>query len=247
MVDDEPDIRFFLRLNLELSGHEVDEAGDGDAAIAAITAEPPDAVVLDVMMPGPDGYEVLAELKASPDDRVASVPVVLLTALGDDIDIARGGIEGALVHLVKPITPEALLGAIDSVLAADEPDLRRRARKSGLSRLARIESGRDPAPGPRLGRLEHSRRGSPASPPEPAPAPVVAITSESLADLTPRQRDLVDTLMATSSVAAAAAELGVSRSNVYASLRRIARRLGVGEVPDLLQGLRSGELGSSPR
>jgi len=73
IVDDEPDIVLFVRVNLELSGHDVRTAADGAEALEAIRADPPDVVVLDVMMPKVDGWSVLAQMKADPDDTVEDV------------------------------------------------------------------------------------------------------------------------------------------------------------------------------
>lgn len=236
VVDDEPAIRFFAQLNLELAGHEVLEAGDGAAALAAVERDPPDVVVLDVMLPGVDGFAILERLKSSPDEDVRTVPVVLLTALDGDEHEARGAIEGAIRHLRKPVTPEELLAAVDDVLTGGpEPIQRRRAQTSGLARLARLETGRPAtaAPGPRLSRLERVR--------EPASTPQVI--GPALGALTDGQRRLVDALAGTGSVADIAAQLGVSRSNVYASLRRIARKLDIDDVPELLRRVRSGAPG----
>ena len=64
VVDDEPDIRDLVRINLEQAGHRVVTAADGDEALASVRREPPDALFLDVRMPGTDGWTVLEELKA---------------------------------------------------------------------------------------------------------------------------------------------------------------------------------------
>jgi DNA-binding response OmpR family regulator len=242
VVDDEPDIVLFAQVNLELDGHEVLSAGDGETAMAAIEADRPDAVVLDVMMPHLDGWGVLERLKTHPDRDIRTIPVVMLTALDTDHDQARGGIEGAVRYLAKPIAPEDLVAAVDDVLAGPpEPEQRKTAQQKGLASLARIErnaaGGETPlGSGPRLSRLERSRPAVPA--PEVAPAETPLVEGE----LTPKQRELLETLIAAPSVSAAAAELGMSRSNVYASLRRVGRKLGVSDVSELLRLLRDGRL-----
>ena len=94
VVDDEPDIVLFAQVNLELSGYEVRTAADGEQAMAAVEAERPDAIILDVMMPNLDGWGVLARLKAHSDPEIRTIPVVMLTALDTDHDQARGGDRG---------------------------------------------------------------------------------------------------------------------------------------------------------
>ncbi len=81
VVDDEPDIVLFAQVNLELHGHEVRTAADGEEALAAVEAEQPDVVVLDVMMPHLDGWGVLERLKAHDDPDIRTIPVMMLTAL----------------------------------------------------------------------------------------------------------------------------------------------------------------------
>jgi CheY-like chemotaxis protein/DNA-binding CsgD family transcriptional regulator len=245
VVDDEPDIVLFAQVNLELSGHEVRTAADGAEALEAVSQDPPDALVLDVMMPNLDGWAVLERLKADPDESIRTIPVVMLTALDSDHDHARGGIEGAVRYLTKPITPDDLLVALDDVLKGPpEPEQRKTAQQKGLASLARIErnaAGGD-APdsdGPRLSRLEHART---------PPAPVGAVDDDEPViegELTPKQRELLVALLAAPSVSAAADELGMSRSNVYASLRRVGRKLGVSDVSELLRLLRSGRLAAT--
>jgi DNA-binding NarL/FixJ family response regulator len=246
IVDDEPDILLFVRINLEMAGHEVRTAADGAEALESMRREPPDVVVLDVMMPRVDGWSVLAEMKADPDDAIRTIPVVMLTALSDDVDQVRGGIEGAVRYLSKPVAPEDLVDAVADVLAkGPEPVQRKAAQQRALERLARIERGVsgdvDPGAtaGPRLSRLERPRATTnEAASPSPRPPEPEAV-------LTEKQRDLLLALKRAESVSAVATELGVSRSNVYASLRRIGRKLGVTDVSELLRRLRSGELASA--
>jgi DNA-binding response OmpR family regulator len=243
VVDDEPDVVLVIQVNLELSGHEVRTAADGEEALAAVEAEGPDAMILDVMMPNLDGWGVLERLKAHPDPETRTIPVLMLTALDTGYDQARGGIEGAVRYLTKPLAPDDLVAALDEVLTGPpEPEQRKLAQQQGLARLARIErnaAGGEPPCGPRLrlSRLEHTPSsdalaGVCASPEVP--------TLER--DLTAKQRELLTALVAAPSVSAAAAELGMSRSNVYASLRRVGRKLGISDVSELLRLLRGGSL-----
>lgn len=236
VVDDEPDIRYLTQLVLELDGHRVMTAADGTEALAAIDLEIPDVVLLDVMMPGMDGWAVLAQLKAHLQDEVSSVKVVMMTALGTDTDRIRGGIEGAVRYLVKPVSPDDLRAVVREVLEdVPERTQRLRAQTEALIQLARMESGTartsGTEPGPRLSRLEHRRNRDERRDPS-----VLAVG----ATLTDKQRELLASIVSSPSVSEAASRLGVSRSNVYASLRRIARRLDVESVPTLLDRLRSG-------
>jgi DNA-binding response OmpR family regulator len=242
VVDDEPDIVLFVQVNLELHGHEVRTAADGAEALRAVEAEVPDAMVLDVMMPHLDGWQVLERMKAHEDDAIRTVPVVMLTALDTDQDQARGGIEGAVRYLTKPLAPDDLVHAVEEVLGGPpEPEQRKSAQQKGLASLARIErnaAGGDAPTGPRtrLSGLEHARTATPE--PEVAPLEVAEVDGE----LTDKQRELLHALLDASSVSAAAEALGMSRSNVYASLRRIGRKLNVTDVSELLRLLRDGSL-----
>src|SRR3954464_10965743 len=237
VVDDEPDIRTLVQLNLELDGHRVVTAANGAEALELIAYEVPDLMLLDLMMPEVDGWTVLETIKAATDLDVNRIPVVMLTA-NDAADARlRGGIEGAIKYLTKPFSPTVLRGEVTSALAGDpEPQQRRRSQQAALEQLARIEKGADEndesiAPRPRLTRLEQA--------PTPASEPVQVVAArERLAPPTGKQRELLEELANAASVSDAASDLGVSRSNVYASLRRISRKLGVQSVPELLRLVR---------
>src|SRR3546814_20478118 len=83
-------------------------------------------MVVEGMMPKVDGWSVLMQLKAGTDTVIRNIPVVMLTALSGPEDQVRGGIEGAVRYLPKPVTPDALVGAIEDVLAqGDEPAQRK--------------------------------------------------------------------------------------------------------------------------
>lgn len=242
IVDDEPDIVLFVRIVLEQAGHAVRTAADGAEALDAVRAERPDVIVLDVMMPNVDGWSVLTQLKADPDEATRTIPVVMLTALVGDEEQVRGGIEGAVRYLAKPVSSDALVEAVERVLTqGPEPAQRKAAQQRALERLARIERGGrgvDPvAGGPRLSRLERPRTA--------AMPPADATGGRPAAVLTDKQRALLKAVQASSSVSTAATELGMSRSNAYASLRRVGRKLGIGDVSELLRRVRAGELASA--
>jgi CheY-like chemotaxis protein len=246
IVDDEPDIVLLVRVNLELAGHDVLTAADGEAGLAAVHANHPDAIVLDVMMPRLDGWSVLERLKSDPDVLIRTIPVVMLTALSTDQDQVRGGIEGAIAYLAKPVAAGALVKAVEDVLAGDpEPVRRKAAQQQALERLARMEAGAGASsppgsPRPRLSRLERPR--SPHSSSDTAPDMSAA---PAVASLTEKQRVLLRTLQTAPSVSDAADALGMSRSNIYASLRRVGRKLDVADVSELLRRLRAGDLTSA--
>lgn len=241
VVDDEPDICTVMRINLEAAGYRVRTAATGEEALAALRTDPPDAVFLDVMLPGVDGWSVLQELKTSSNRQLAEVPVFLVTAMVEDEQRMRGGIEGALRYITKPFDPSELIQALESVLgpgAGSEPEQRRRVQAAALEALARAEGGeRESTAGPRvrITRLEQV-------PPVPSPVPRLREAKARVADLTPRQRELLEMLAAGTPVTAVAQQLGMSRSNVYAGLRRISRRLGLKGTNELLAVVRQGEL-----
>jgi DNA-binding response OmpR family regulator len=106
VADDDPGIRAIVGLNLEADGFDVTLVEDGTAALAETARILPDLVVLDVMMPGLDGYEVLRALKD--DAHTAPIPVVLLTAKATDNDVWDGWRSGADYYMTKPFNPEEL-------------------------------------------------------------------------------------------------------------------------------------------
>ncbi|WP_436794784.1 response regulator transcription factor [Actinospongicola halichondriae] len=241
VVDDEPDIRYLAQMALESDGHLVMTASDGDDALAAIEVEVPDVVLLDVMMPEVDGWTVLDRLKSHFDDRISTVRVIMVTSLGADMEKARGGVGGAIRYLVKPVDADDLLATVREVLAgAPEPEQRRQAQTGALTAIARIEKGMSPdtvdtEPRPRFAGLERMSRTAAG---DGGDTPRRLVTGE----LTDTQLEILRVVSETDSVVNAAATLGVSRANIYASLRRSARTLGIDSVPDALDMLRSGTL-----
>jgi CheY-like chemotaxis protein/DNA-binding CsgD family transcriptional regulator len=242
VVDDEPDVRLLTKLNLERDGHTVVTAADGDEALDAVRVAPPDLIVLDVLMPKVDGWAVLEQLKSALGNPIKEIPVIVVTALGAPMDRVKGGIEGAVQYLTKPMDLEVLRSAVSDALAEPELPQRRKAQHHALEMLARIERNVAPtevdaAPRPRLSALEHERE-----PVRTDPDASVKIGEDRLALLTDKQRNLLKVVAAAPTVIEAAAELGMSRSNVYASLRRINRKLGTRSVTDLLSVVRSGDV-----
>ncbi|MEG3164678.1 response regulator [Sphingomonas sp. PB2P19] len=119
IADDDELVAALVQYKLEAAGHRVVVTEDGPAALDAATREPPDLVLLDAMMPGLTGFEVLARLRAAP--ATAIVPIIMLTARRsqDDIDAARRG--GATDYLTKPFVPDDLLARVESALAQSRP------------------------------------------------------------------------------------------------------------------------------
>ena len=107
VADDDPDIVDILTFNLTTAGYEVTSAADGAAAVALVSSSLPDLVVLDVMMPKMDGFEVLAALKAK--EQTSEIPVVMLTAKASDSDQWAGWEAGADYYITKPFDLDELL------------------------------------------------------------------------------------------------------------------------------------------
>ncbi len=118
-VDDDPSVLSLVVTTLELDGHEVITAHDGFDALHKLETSRPDLLVLDVMMPGKNGWEVLEAFRADP--RFTRTPVVLLTARGLPDDIQRGKELGATAVLSKPFDPEELSDIVTALLTAFGP------------------------------------------------------------------------------------------------------------------------------
>ena len=114
VVDDEPHIRTVLRGYLEAAGFAVSEAGDGGAAVHQVRRDPPDLVLLDVMLPGRDGLEVLREVRTFSD-----VYVILVTARTEEIDKLLGLGVGADDYVTKPFSPREVAARVKAVLRRD--------------------------------------------------------------------------------------------------------------------------------
>jgi DNA-binding response OmpR family regulator len=114
VVDDEAYIRRLLAERLEAEGYEVSEAGDGEEGLVSIRSHPPDLVLLDLMMPGANGLEVLSRIRATPEH--AGIPVIILTAKGQDTDRELAFAGGASDFLTKPFSPLKLIARIGELL-----------------------------------------------------------------------------------------------------------------------------------
>jgi DNA-binding response OmpR family regulator len=116
LVDDEPRIRRVLRLALEDEGYQVAEAANGYDALAALRREPPDVVLLDLMLPDRDGFTVCREIR-----RTSDVPVIMVTARTDSHDVVAGLEAGADDYVTKPLVAKELSARIRALLRRVEP------------------------------------------------------------------------------------------------------------------------------
>jgi len=140
VIDDEAPIRLLCRVNLEAEGMDVLEAADGPSGLETARAETPDVVLLDVMMPGLDGWRVAEELLDDP--RTEAIPIVFLTARAELRDRARGIDLGGVDYVTKPFNPVELAPLVRDLLgrvARGERDALRREKLSELRSLLERE------------------------------------------------------------------------------------------------------------
>jgi len=114
VVDDEASLRNLVRTTLESDSYRILEASDGDEALEIALLERPDLLVVDWMMPGRTGIEVVKELRKT--ERGKEIPIVMLTARGQQVDIERGREAGVTVYLVKPFSPLQLIDTVEDLL-----------------------------------------------------------------------------------------------------------------------------------
>jgi len=136
VIDDEGPIRLLCRVNLEAAGMTVHEAENGATGIETARREAPDVILLDVMMPGMDGWEVFGALNE--DERTSEIPVVFLTARAELRDQARGLELGGVDYVTKPFDPRELAPLIDDLLERiqhGDVQQRRRERLAELRQL----------------------------------------------------------------------------------------------------------------
>ncbi len=119
VVDDTDEIRMLLVATLEAAGYGVVEASDGSGVMQWIEDSQPDAIILDLMMPGIDGWDTLAQLKEQDDTK--HIPVIISSALRGDEDLARARKMGAHDYVTKPWSAATLLERLRWALSAAEP------------------------------------------------------------------------------------------------------------------------------
>jgi two-component system, cell cycle response regulator len=136
VIDDEAPIRLLCRVNLEAEGMEVVEAPDGPGGLEAARREEPDVILLDVMMPGLDGWRVAEDLLSEPG--TSRIPIVFLTARADLRDRVRGMDLGGLDYITKPFNPVELASLVSSVVHAVERGERDQLRTEKLAELREL-------------------------------------------------------------------------------------------------------------
>ncbi len=126
VIDDEAPIRLLCRVNLEAEGMSVVEAGDGPSGLEAAATSQPDVILLDVMMPGLDGWGVAEALLES--EQTAEIPIIFLTARAEFRDRARGLDIGGVDYITKPFNPVELAplvrGLLDRLARGERDELR---------------------------------------------------------------------------------------------------------------------------
>ena len=135
VIDDEPPIRLLCRVNLEAEGMEVLEASDGPTGLEKARNDEPDVILLDVMMPGLDGWQVAEELIDG--ERTNAIPIVFLTARAEARDRARGLDLGGIDYVTKPFNPVELAPLVRDLIDARRPRRARRPAPREARRAAR--------------------------------------------------------------------------------------------------------------
>jgi len=133
VIDDEAPIRLLCRVNLEAEKMEVLEAADGPTGLESARREAPDVILLDVMMPGLDGWRVAEELLE--DDRTKSIPIVFLTARAELRDRARGLDLGGVDYVTKPFNPVELAPLVRELIGRADRGEREDLRREKLNEL----------------------------------------------------------------------------------------------------------------
>jgi DNA-binding response OmpR family regulator len=133
VIDDEAPIRLLCRVNLEAEGMDVLEAPDGETGLERARSELPDVVLLDVMMPGLDGWRVAEQLLD--DQRTTGIPIIFLTARAELRDRARGIDLGGVDYITKPFNPIELAPIVRELLARVEAGERDELRREKLGEL----------------------------------------------------------------------------------------------------------------
>jgi diguanylate cyclase (GGDEF)-like protein len=131
VVDDDKNLRKIITTNLELAGYEVATASNGQDALAKLEESVPDLLLLDLMMPYMDGYEVTRRVRSHANPMIANIPIIILTAKGEADDKVRGFEAGADDYVTKPFGPRELLARVQAKIRRVEVD-------SSLSPLTRL-------------------------------------------------------------------------------------------------------------
>ena len=138
VIDDEAPIRLLCRVNLEAEGMSVLEAGDGPSGLAKASSEQPDVILLDVMMPGLDGWGVAEALLEN--EHTVGIPIIFLTARAEFRDRARGLDIGGVDYITKPFNPVELAPLVRGLLERLERGERDELRREKLTELRALMS-----------------------------------------------------------------------------------------------------------
>ncbi|MBU6275848.1 MAG: response regulator transcription factor [Planctomycetes bacterium] len=131
VVDDEDDLLELLRYNLSREGYQVTCVATGEDALRSVRRQPPDLIVLDVMLPGIDGLEVCRRLKS--ESKTREIPIVMLTAKSEESDIVAGLEHGSDDYIAKPFSPRVLVARVKALLRRRETELDTTIRVHELS------------------------------------------------------------------------------------------------------------------
>lgn len=114
LIEDEEDIASVIKLQADLSGYKLHVETDGISGYRAVEREMPDLVILDIMLPGQNGFDVCRKIKSHPE--LKNIPIIILTAKGEELDIVLGLELGADDYIVKPFSPKVLFSKVKTVL-----------------------------------------------------------------------------------------------------------------------------------
>jgi len=117
IADDEANISLAIQFLMKRAGYEVRVAADGEEALESVRQSPPDLIVLDVMMPKRDGYDVCQTIRSDP--KLAGIKIVMVSAKGGPIEVEKGKALGADDYLVKPFSTQELANRVRDLLADD--------------------------------------------------------------------------------------------------------------------------------
>jgi DNA-binding response OmpR family regulator len=145
VIDDEAPIRLLCRVNLEAEGMEVIEAGDGEAGLELARSERPDVVLLDVMMPVLDGWQVAGRLIE--DERTKDIPIIFLTARAELRDRERGLEAGGIAYVTKPFNPLELAVLVEDLVGRVARGEAYAVRQEKIAALRALIEGRRPESG----------------------------------------------------------------------------------------------------
>ena len=133
VVDDEPDVARIMAINLEMEGYRVRTAYGGRQALEEVALKKPDCILLDIMMPEIDGWEVLRILKGDPGTE--DIPVIVVTARSTDVDRIKGFSGGAVEYVTKPFSPSELIQFVARSLKPRDEKVEEERRRDRITKL----------------------------------------------------------------------------------------------------------------